>query len=392
MTKVKKLYINDGQYYELEAVTRFLSGQGSVEYITEEPGDDEPFWYECAFYGADMKDFWTYHNKQTGFKTKDIFPYLLKKQAKLAICYMREYPFDHNDWVQMQSRIGLDAWGKFGIDPKQIYFFYGNQNIKLEAFTKQAVNVIDLPYFEMDFVHRLNNQEIDCVTDYEATRKNPKRVFLDLNGKPAKFNRLRHVVHLWNRRLIDDGLINLFETDEDKRLYKKYDYHQLVNDIIQGNDWDKFYEWWPQSHDNTVGLYGKHHSGYPYDKKLFEDTFMSLVAETHSGHESCNPQFFVSEKIVKAIGNCHPFVVLSTQHFLKEMRELGYKTFSPYINEDYDDEPDPELRMVKAIDQIAHLSANGVPVKALEIAIENQKILFDRYNQGITRIMDIMRS
>ena len=35
-----------------------------------------------------------------------------------------------------------------------------------------------------------------------------KKSFPRSNGKPAKFNRLRHVVHLWNRRLIDDGLIN----------------------------------------------------------------------------------------------------------------------------------------------------------------------------------------
>ena len=35
--------------------------------------------------------------------------------------------------------------------------------------------------------------------------------------------------------------------------------------------------------------------------------------------------------------------------------------------------------MVKAIDPDSTLSANGVP-QALEIAIENPKILFDRYN------------
>jgi len=386
--KVKKLYVDTGQYLEMESVTRFLD---NVEYITEEP-EKEEFWYEVAFYGNNIKDFWTYQNKQTGFKTKDIFPYLLKKQARLAVCYMREYPFEHNDWVQMQSKIGLDAWSKFGVDPDQIYYFYGNAPQELDSIKKRNVNVIEVPYFEMDFVHRVNKGEIDYVTPYEAGRKNPSRTFLDLNGKPIKFNRLRHVVHLWNRRLIDQGIINLFETDEDKRLYKKYDYYQKVKDIIQGKDWDKLFDWWPQSHDNTVGLYGKHHSGYPYDKKLFEDTFMSLVAETHCGHSSCNPQFFISEKIVKAIGNAHPFVVLSTQGFLEELKARGYKTFAPYINEEYDNEPDTELRMVKAIDQIAHLSKNGVPVKALEIAIKNQEKLFKKHGTWIRKLKKIMRT
>ena len=43
---------------------------------------------------------------------------------------------------------------------------------------------------------------------------------------------------------------------------------------------------------------------------------MSLVSETHSGDASCNDQFFLSEKLVKAIGNAHPFVVLSTPNYL----------------------------------------------------------------------------
>jgi len=387
--KVKKIRMDSGAYLEIESVSRFLD---NVEYIDEEP-KTQKFWYEVAFYGADVKDFWKFNNPHTGFETKQIIPALLRKQARLAVCYMREYPFEHNEWVQMQSRIGLDAWGNFGIDPKQIYFFYGNPADHLE-FTKKidvTPNIVEVPYFEVDFVHRALKEEIEYVTPYEAERKNPSRTFLDLNGKPAKHNRLRHVAHLWNRKLIDKGIINLFETEEDKRLYTKYDYYQLIKDILNGNSWDKFYEWWPQSHDNKVGLYGKHHSGYPYDKKLFLDTFMSLVAETHSGYGGCNSEFFVSEKIIKAVGNAHPFIILSSHKFLEKFKELGYKTFDPYINEEYDNESDPELRLVKAIDQIAHMCTNGVPVKALEIALHNQKVLFERYHKAIKKIKHIMK-
>lgn len=383
-TLVKKVIIN-GQAEQLESVFRFID---NVEYINEIP-EDKNFWFELAFYGNGIDDFWGYEEKN--FKTQSLLPYLKSKQAKLAICYMREYPFAHNDWVQMQSKIGEDACNKFDIDPKQIYYFYGNKPTELESFRQTNVNVIDVPYFEIDFVHRVNQGEIEYMSPYEAERKNPSRVFLDMNGKPNKYMRLRHVVHMWNKRIIDHGIINLYQTDEDKRLYQNSDYKNIVSDLINNKDWEKFLKWWPQSHDSTEGLYGKHHCGYPYDKKLFQDTFMSVVAETHSGAHNCNPQFFISEKIVKAIGNCHPFVILSTPDYLKELQKLGYKTFSPYFNESYDSEKDVELRMIKAVDEIERICKNGVPIKTLETAIHNQSLLFERYNATIKRLKEIIK-
>ena len=32
----------------------------------------------------------------------------------------------------------------------------------------------------------------------------------------------------------------------------------------------------------------------------------------------------------------HPFMVLSTKHFLKNLKELGFKTFGDFIDESYD--------------------------------------------------------
>jgi len=48
--------------------------------------------------------------------------------------------------------------------------------------------------------------------------------------------------------------------------------------------------------------------------------------------------------------------------------------------------------MVKAIDQMAYLCANGVPVKALEIAIKNQEKLFKKHNTWIRKLKKLMRT
>ena len=70
---------------------------------------------------------------------------------------------------------------------------------------------------------------------------------------------------------------------------------------------------------------------------------------------------------------------------------MGYKTFSPYIDESYDNELNTELRMVKAIDSIEKMSKNGVPVDCLKIAIENQTTLFNRFHKFNEELIKIFK-
>jgi hypothetical protein len=116
---------------------------------------------------------------------------------------------------------------------------------------------------------------------------------------------------------------------------------------------------------------------------------MSLVSETHSGYDDCNPEFFITEKIVRAIGNCHPFIMLSTKDYLSNLKLLGYRTFEPHIDESYDKEKDTELRMVKAIDSVKQVCDKGVPVECINIAIQNQQNLFNRYHDTMRMLEGI---
>ena len=371
--------VNPCQYEELESISRFLN---NVDYDSQPKGH---FWYEVACYGSGIDDLW-----QTDAMQK-IIPDLQSGKARLAICYLREIAFGHDDHVVMQSKIGKDAVERYNINPNSIYYFYNNIPNHLKDLFTYPVNVIPVPYFEMDFVHRYN-LGLDVCTDAETISKKPQRTFLDMNGKPDKYMRLRHVVHLWNKRLIDNGIINLLRTDEDiRRFPNKNDYYDKVKDIINEKDWKKFCEWWPQTFDDadTEQNYGKHYSGYPFDKKLFLDTFMSLVSETHSGYDDCNPEFFITEKIVRAIGNCHPFIMLSTKDYLSNLKLLGYRTFEPHIDESYDKEQDTELRMVKAIDSVKQVCDKGVPVECINIAIQNQQNLFNRYHDTMRMLEGI---
>ena len=61
---------------------------------------------------------------------------------------------------------------------------------------------------------------------------------------------------------------------------------------------------------------------------------------------------FLSEKIFKPIVNLHPFIVFASRFTLRELKKLGFKTFHPFINEEYDKIDNDELRFLKLLDEL----------------------------------------
>lgn len=80
---------------------------------------------------------------------------------------------------------------------------------------------------------------------------------------------------------------------------------------------------------------------------FYENTYFSIVSETNYFKE-LGEGLFLSEKVFKPILRCHPFILMSRPHSLGKLKDLGYKTFSPYIDESYDEEVNDyeRLRMI----------------------------------------------
>lgn len=70
------------------------------------------------------------------------------------------------------------------------------------------------------------------------------------------------------------------------------------------------------------------------NEEIMYDSWLTLVSEASFSEE--DETCFVSEKTFKPIAVGHPFIVYGNKNSLKYLRELGYQTFDPYINEEYD--------------------------------------------------------
>ena len=84
---------------------------------------------------------------------------------------------------------------------------------------------------------------------------------------------------------------------------------------------------------------------------IYNQTAYSIVAETNYD----NNYSFFTEKIVKPILASRLFLVVSGQHYLRNLRRLGFKTFDGIIDETYDSIEDNNLRFKAACEQIQYL-------------------------------------
>lgn len=109
--------------------------------------------------------------------------------------------------------------------------------------------------------------------------------------------------------------------------------------------------------DKVIMVYSFNKDCVPF----YEETYFSVVTETlcmkihsHDGHAGVGR--LLSEKTFKAILNKHPFIIVGVPRTLRLLKDLGYKTFSPWINEDYDEEYDDHKRLLMINQEVKRLS------------------------------------
>jgi hypothetical protein len=68
---------------------------------------------------------------------------------------------------------------------------------------------------------------------------------------------------------------------------------------------------------------------------LYNDIFCDIVCETFFNGNT----FFITEKTLRPILCCRPFIIQGPKHFIKNLHQLGFKTFNDFWDESYDSDP-----------------------------------------------------
>jgi hypothetical protein len=139
----------------------------------------------------------------------------------------------------------------------------------------------------------------------------------------------------------------------DDKLWKYYlDYHLVKNLKLEESYLDILQEKLPLKLDEFKGsaemalLFNSEIDLY------YQQSLINVVTETNF----VSPDIFNTEKIFKPIIHRQPFIVVGPYQTLANLKKMGYKTFSDFWDESYDDIEDPTKRLIKIVELCREIS------------------------------------
>jgi hypothetical protein len=109
---------------------------------------------------------------------------------------------------------------------------------------------------------------------------------------------------------------------------------------------------------------------------IYNQTAYTIITET----DTENDFSFFTEKIAKPLIARRLFIVFSGQHYLRNLRGLGFQTFGNIIDESYDTVEDSTHRFIMAFQQVIKLCKMDqaeVLCKIREIVDHNHRVVMD---------------
>ena len=249
----------------------------------------------------------------------------------------------------------------YNINPSQIIYVTGNLDSRDQysewIATNQLVNkmlVVPYPHFEAMIADTVNNYtstlpNFEKHVTYKTNKLASIKTYNALQKRP-RAHRAWLFKYLHDANLLDAGInsMNMFQNSHsyyERRHMRLEDYDKLIQKLPilppAANSLQQFA-------DGDCGEYL-----VMFNEQIMLDSWVTVVSEASFGAEehTC----FISEKTFKPIACYHPFIIFGNKGSLARLRELGYKTFSPYIDESYD-ELDTWDRMDAVVKEITRLN------------------------------------
>lgn len=231
-----------------------------------------------------------------------------------------------NVWVVTSNMLAMEGASQLGNGSSKIY----------------VVN-----FFEYFVRKDIEKYQESFVNEHEASQLTGRvRRFVCFNRRPHPHRQIL-VSELIERGLVQHGFVSMPSP-------RDIGYQPLptsVNDQAAKEKIARLVEQSPLIIDSCD--FSRNHAG-THIKDPYRLSWFSVVTETFFFGDHLG-RMFLSEKTFKPIANYHPFIVAGLPGSLAALRSIGYMTFSPFINESYDQEQDPVRRMAMIIDEITRI-------------------------------------
>ena len=217
---------------------------------------------------------------------------------------------------------------------------------------------------EMHFNGCTNMNSITQNTEFLSLKNREKKALM-LNRR-LRPHRLIILSLLQNDKLLDDTLSSF---DMGEMLYTP----DAGLDLVSGGGYDNIPYISDQNYKNKMST-GFHNLtkikkrvvdyddlesiwGFAFETKdIYEKTYFSIVPETLFYEMGT----YLSEKAFKPIAHLHPFVMMGRPGILKTLKRIGFKTFSDFWDESYDDIENPNRRFFALLKLVRSLNDKSI--------------------------------
>jgi hypothetical protein len=341
------------------------------------------------------------------------FEYITDPRKKLAVVNLSEEIYPNSFTLPLISDLSAvdliivysreDVFKDQSTVEKEIFESYNNKNICVLA------GGIDYRTYSSTYFYPLLSHfklTVEASDENPRANINEKRFLFDcLLGTPKPSRKYIYY------RLLEDNLLDksLVSITVDQDYYQTEQYNDLWPDISSNyqshygklssykseflKEIDRAYQV-----DNSekldvsvpnnglftaiAGIVKNTDQGHPYWRRIYttpyevyDNSWYSIISETYQNH-----RYQPTEKTAKAFLGKRIFVAFCCQHFLKNLKILGFKTFDSIIDESYDEVEDTVQRFDLAWQQIRKLSLSDpcdVYDKVSLILDHNRSIVID---------------
>lgn len=260
---------------------------------------------------------------------------------------------EHESFNEIIGSIYDELIIKHNIPETQIIFITGTPDVSFtlnEICKKYEKNPIHIYFFSAleRYIHFVK---------YTPSPTHKLKKFLSLNRRWRPHRPLL-IGLLYLKNLLEYGHISFGESDDHRTWYDVFpellqlheQYPCQENKFLLHENYEKIIKL-PEMYLDTDDLVQDHSWFTNSLSEFFETSYFSIVTETNFFTDVR----FLTEKIFKTIIYKHPFILVAAPYSLAWFKSLGYKTFSPYIDESYDTETNHCLRMKMIVDEVERL-------------------------------------
>jgi len=284
---------------------------------------------------------------------KDVLKDMKNNKDILCICYIQEGDY-HKDFYKDINKFCDDT----SISINNVVFLTNNPKIE------KTKNIFNVNYYlnHMTVTYQNNSDRYNSIENLNDDNVRP-HYFLSLNRNPKLHRQVLGSLLLKNN-LLDKGMIsmgydvdgihkfdNYVPTDFNRKtpIYseekiKELDLHRHISEfknmcpLLIDDDVEDLRD------DHTLGWINIH-------PKTYNKAYFSIIA----GNSFDTPWLHPDEKFWKPLGQFHPFIWVGPTGGMQHLKDMGFKSFSPYIDESYDTEEDCEKRMLMIVNEIKRL-------------------------------------